>query len=248
MQKRRFLGDLKLILLAGLIAINGTHTALAVTSVSPNYQVSEFQVGGGSMLESCSDQYCARGSAGDSVTGTSKNSKNTTTFGSAAGTDSDPLLEVTVEEGESDLGIFTTESTAVKTANVHIRTHLSNGYILQLVGDPPKHGDHMLKTPTIPTASQPGKEQFGINAVANTVPVVGADPQQIPSGQISFGVVEDDYKVSNMFKYVSGNVIARSSSESGRTDYTISMIVNVSNATPAGHYSGEFSAVVVPIY
>ena len=49
-----------------------------------------------------------------------------------------------------------------------------------------------------------------------------------------------------MFKYANGDAVARSTVETGRTDYTISMVINVSSATPAGHYSADYSAIVVP--
>jgi hypothetical protein len=70
----------------------------------------------------------------------------------------------------------------------------------------------------------------------------------VPSTQTSFGQAADDYAVPNLFKYVSGDVVAYSDSESGRTDYTISMIVNVAGSTPAGQFTGEYSAVVIPVY
>jgi hypothetical protein len=110
------------------------------------------------------------------------------------------------------------------------------------------YSGHVLNTPSTPTAALPGTEQFGINATVNTVPNVGTDPVQIPSDQVSFGKVNDDYRIQNKFKYLSGDNVARSDTQSGETDYTISMIVNISNSTPAGHYSGDFSAVVIPVY
>lgn len=208
--------------------------------------MTESGFGSGLNQESCSEQYCARASIGDLAVGESASNGGSATFGSI--TSDEPVLEVIVDPGESNLGILSTERTATKTTVIRIRNHLSEGYVLQIVGDPPKYGGHKLNTPSTPTSAAPGTEQFGINAALNTVPSVGASVQQIPSGQTSFGVVGDDYKTANLFKYVSGDVIAHSLTQSGQTNYTISMIVNVSNATPAGHYSGDFSAVVVPYY
>lgn len=218
----------------------------AVTSTSNNYQLTETQFGGGSNLQSCSGQYCAQVSIGDASIGRSGSSSNSAQFGAI--TSSDPLLEVIIEDGVSNLGTLSTETTATKTMIVKVRSHLSSGYILQIIGDPPKFEGYTLATPNSPTASQPGTEQFAINAVANTVPTVGANPVQVPSDQTSFGVVADNYKTSNQFMYTSEDVVARSNSESGRTDYTISMIVNISSGTPAGHYAGDFAAVIIPFY
>lgn len=226
----------------------GAGTAMAETSSSAHYQVTGTDFNAVSNSQACSSQYCAKASIGDMTADTGKSATSTARFGSIAATDSDPLLEVIVDSGISNLGTLTAETTAFKTMVVRVRTHLSEGYVLQIVGDPPKYGGHTLATPATPASALPGTEQFGINAAANTSPGVGADPLQVPSGQTSFGVVNDDYKIQNKFKYVSGDNVARSDSESGRTDYTISMIVNISNATPAGHYTGDFSAVVVPAY
>lgn len=246
MQKRRLGQYVQLILLTAVLVSGGAGTMVAAVSTSNSYQVTETEFSSGSTLQSCSAGYCAKASIGDMVAGRGASTGSTAKFGAI--TDSEPLLEVIVDTGQSNLGDLTTETTATKTMTVRIRNHLSGGYVLQIVGTPPKYGDHTLSTPTIPTAASPGTEQFAINAAANTTPNVGANPVQVPNDQTSFGVVTDDYKLPNLFKYVSGNVVARSPTESGRTDYTISMIVNISNSTPAGHYSGDFSAVVIPVY
>lgn len=241
----RFYGEL--LLLAMLVASGGASVALAETSKSTNYQTTETQFGAGSSQQACSDQYCARVSIGDVASGgPGASSGSTATFGSI--TSDQPALEVIVDPGESNLGTLDTEHTASKTMVVRIRSYLSNGYTLQITGNPPKYGNHTLATPTTPTAASPGTEQFAINAVANTSPSVGAGPVQVPDAQTSFGEVNDNYKTANLFKYVSGDVVAHSAKSSGQTDFTISMIVNISNSTPAGHYSGDFSAVVIPVY
>ena len=246
MQKQRLGRFILPVLLAVFLCIGGAGTAMAVTSSSPNYQVTETQFNAGSSLQSCSGQFCARTTFGEAVTGAAASASNTAKFGSI--TNSDPLLEVIVEAGESNLGVLTTEKTATKLTTVRIRNYLSGGYILQIIGDPPKYNGHSLETSNSPVASQKGKEQFGINVAKNTTPNIGLDPVQVPSDQTSFGVVTENYRTANMFMFSSGDVIARSLTESGRTDYTISMIVNISSGTPAGRYSGDFSAVVIPVY
>ncbi len=251
MQKRRLWQYAKPMLLAGLIASGGTSAVFAAastsTSNSTNYQVTETQFGAGSLQESCSGQYCARTSIGDVAGGGGGTSSGSSaTFGQI--TTDEPLLEVIVDPGETNLGILDAEHTATKTMVVRIRSYLSNGYVLQITGNSPKYANHSLNTPTTPTAASPGTEQFAINAVANTSPNVGAGLVQVPSDQTSFGEVDEDYDTPNLFKYLSGDVVARSQKASGRTDYTISIIVNISNSTPAGHYAGDFSAVVIPVY
>lgn len=248
MRKWRFLRLYRPALVVALIvSIAVPISVAALTSSSENYQMTEIELDGGSTLESCSEVYCARATIGETTEGgKSKGPTTAAAFGSV--TPDEPLLEVIVDTGESDLGVLSTETTATKTTTVRIRNYLSNGYVLQIVGDPPKFKNHTLSTPTLPTASAPGNEQFAINVAANTLPAVGANPIQVPSSGTSFGEADDNYSTPNLFKYVDGDVVARSDKESGRTDYTISMIVNVANSTPAGHYTGDFAAVVVPVY
>lgn len=244
---RRWLSWTKRGLLVAVIAACGQFsTAFAVTSSSTHYQVTETEFGAASGNDSCSTGLCARTSIGDTGNGTATAGGHTAQFGSI--TEDEPSLDVIVDPGVSNLGVLDTEHTATKTTTIKIRNYLSNGYLLQITGDPPKYAGHLLATPSTPTAAAAGTEQFGINAVANTSPALGADPVQVPSGKFSFGLVNDNYAMANKFMYQSGDVVAHSATASGETDYTISMIVNVSNATPAGHYSGDFAAVVIPVY
>ncbi|MGK2896050.1 MAG: hypothetical protein ACSLEY_00395 [Candidatus Saccharimonadales bacterium] len=237
---------LYIILLAVLLVVSGrVNAVLATTSSSTNYQATEMEFNAGAQQEGCSTNYCTKVSIGD-MTVQQSNSPSTAAFGTISS--NEPLLEVIVDQGESNLGVLTAEHAATKTMVIHIRNYLSAGYVLQITGTPPKYGSHTLSTPSTPTASIPGTEQFGINAVANTLPNVGADPVQSPSSEFSYGVVDNEYATTNMFKYESGDVVARSQTASGQTSYTVSMIMNISNSTPAGHYSGDYSAVVIPVY
>jgi hypothetical protein len=243
MQKQRLWRKVKVMLVATfVVAIGGTGTAMAVTSTSNNYQITETQFSAGS-LQSCSAQYCAQASIGDT---TSSTKASTGAFGITP--DNVPVLQMIVEAGASNLGVLSTETTATKITTVKIKSYLSDGYVLQIIGEPPKFNGHNLATPTTPTNSQQGVEQFGINLAINTTPNVGLAPVQVPSGAVNFGVAYDDYDTPNQFMYVSGDNVAHSLTESGETDYTISMIVNISSSTPAGRYSGDFAAVMIPLY
>ena len=221
--------------------------AFADKSSSSHYQIVQSEFGSGSADQNCSAAYCARTSVDAGAGGSAVGDTKAAQFGNIT-TNSEPLLEVIVDSGASDLGTFTADHVSSKTMTISIRNYLSNGYVLQLMGDPPKYSGHILHAPSTPATSAPGTEQFGINAVKNTSPNIGADPVQVPSSQFSFGTIADDYKTPNKFMYTNGDVIAKSKSASGETDYTISMMINISNSTPAGKYSGDFSAVVIPIY
>ena len=247
MRYGRFRRYLVLLLAMCMVSVGGAGVALATTSSSPNYQIVESDFNSGTDVNSCSGGYCARSTVGSLVAGSSEGTTSRAEFGPVV--PDQPSLDVIVEAGgDSELGVLTTGQTAKATMSVKVRNYLSDGYIMQIIGAPPKYSDHTLSTPLTPTASTPGTEQFAINAVANTSPSVGAAPVQVPSGNFSFGIVESAYGTANLFKYTSGETVARSLSESGETHYTISMIINISNVTPAGHYSGDFTAVVVPLY
>lgn len=237
----------RLAALSLVLVVAGASTAWAQSSSSSStYMITETQLGGGgSNVESCSGQYCAKATIGS---GTSSPASSPGTIQFTPPEDDNPRLEVIVEPGQSNLGILSAEQTATKTTIVKINNYLVGGYTLQIVGDPPKFAGHTIAAMPTKGSSSAGTEQFGINLAANTSPNVGAAPQQVPSDGAEFGQVEDDYDDPNFFKYISGAVVARSNAESGRTDYTISFIFNISNATPAGQYDGEYTAVVIPAF
>lgn len=245
MQRRRLWGYSGVALLVALAIGVGVGYApvFAETSTSPNYQITESQFGTGSSLESCSEAYCAH-----AVVGTNSQASKATTPELGKADYSEPLLQMVVESGASNLGDLTTEQTGMKTMTVKIRNYLSGGYMLQIIGEAPKYKNHVLNVLGTPTVSKPGTEQFGINVVKNTTPGVGADPVQQPSGTSAASLLKPNYNTPNKFMYQSGDTIALSQSDNGGADYTISMIVNISNSTPAGRYSGDFSAVVLPVY
>lgn len=244
MRKQRLWRYSLLVLLTVSVVIGSATSAWAVTSSSPNYQVTETQFG--STTKSCSGQYCAQASLGEATDGKAVES-STASFEDIV--NNEPLLDVIIEPGESNLGVLSTEKTATKVTGIKVRSYLiSGGYSLQIIGNAPKFEDHFLKTSTIPEDSVPGVEMFGINVVANTTPTVGANPVQVPADQKPFGVVGDNYKTPNKFMYQSEDVIAKGVTDSGRTDYTISMVVNISSTTPAGKYTGDFTAFVIPSY
>ncbi|MEJ0072678.1 MAG: hypothetical protein WDN27_01130 [Candidatus Saccharibacteria bacterium] len=229
-----------------LMALASGGTAWAAQSSSPHYEVNETQFGAGSSENDCSTSYCAKTSAGDTVDGSASSNNYSAQFG--FNTSSDPELEVIVGGGTQNMGTLQTTTTGTATNTISVLSYLSNGYTLQITGAAPNQGTHTLTTLTTPSTSQPGSEQFGINLVANTTPGIGTDPTKAPSGSSAISNVESDYATANLFKYVDGDVVAQSLVSNGETDYTMSMVINVSNVTPGGHYNGNFSAVAVPIF
>lgn len=241
------------IALALVISLGSVGTAVAAQSSSPSYSVNEVQMGGvGSSLHDCSANYCAKTSVGDTSVGRAGSTNYSAQLG--FNTSSEPMLEVIVEGGNQNMGVLDTDTTGTALSTIKVRNYLSNGYVLQITGPPPSQGRHALTALSTPSTSQQGAEQFGINLADNTVPNIGAGPVQVPSGTFSFGTVADGtngthvYNQPNLFMYQDGDIVAQSLTSSGETDYTMSMIINVSNVTPGGQYTGTFSAVAVPVF
>jgi hypothetical protein len=232
------------VVLALVVSFGAIGQVAAQASSSTNYQVNEVQFGSGSSLDDCSASYCAKTSAGDLTVGTT----GSTNYKALAGfnTNDEALLEVSVvNAGNTDLGVLDPSTTGKLSAVVKVRSYLSNGYGLYITGSSPKYGNHALTPMSTTAVSQAGTEQFGINFAANTSPSIGAAPVQVPDSTFSYGTVASGYSTVNQFKYVDGDMVASSATESGETDYTLSMILNISNVTPAGQYVGAMSAVVV---
>lgn len=214
---------------------------------SSNYSLSQSQFGSGSLDKECSaGGTCNQTSLGGISSGKSSSDSYTTTFGAV--TPNQPSLSVLTVPGVSDLGNLDSLHTSTSVSTVKVLSYMTSGYTMQIVGSAPKYENHTITTLVTPTASQIGTEQFGINLVANTTPGVGLNPVQLPSSNFSYGQVSDNYFTPDKFMYHSGDTVAYSDVESGQTDYTITMIINVSDKTPSGRYSSDFSVMVVPNY
>ena len=232
-----------LVLVGGLVSsLYQSSLASAETSKSPNYQATDTQFGTGLTTGSCSDKYCSEISIG------SMSNDGASSAHFSAVEDKVPQLDVIIESKKTDLGELKATKTSSKTLTVKVRNYMSGGYGLKITGTPPSIGEHALETLKKPTESETGTEQFGINVVANTTPAIGEDPAQKLDNPEMVGTVQPDYAQADKFMYRDGDIFALSRSNSSQTDYTLSMIINVSNSTPVGHYTSDFSIMIVPMY
>lgn len=218
-------------------------------SKSTNYGVSEVNFGSGGDVHVCSNSYCSKQSAGELTVGNTKSSN----YQAQAGfnTDRQPLLEVSVNGGQFDLGVL--DSTTVKYASTtfSVRTYPAYGYNVIISGQSPANNApsaHVLTPMSTADVSRPGTEQFGINLKQNTTPAVGADPQQVPDSTFSFGAPATGYGTADNFKFNNGDIIAQSPKSSGQTTFTMSMIENVATTTPGGAYYGQLALIVTPTF
>jgi hypothetical protein len=213
---------------------------------STNYKIIEDDIGGGGRVESSSNNYTAQDSLGDAAVGNASGSEYSLQSGPV--TTSDPTLTVNVVTSSVNLGALSTSATKTGTAAFSVSNYTSYGYIVQLMGTSPNNGSHVLAGMNTPAGSQTGQEQFGVNLKDNNSPDIGAEAVQVPDSSFSSGAAASGYNSVNNFKYISGDTIAQASQSSGRTDYTISYIANMSINTPGGSYSSNQTVVVTGTY
>ena len=217
-------------------------------SCSTNYGVTETFFGNGGELNACSTNYCSKQSLGETTVGNTKG----TNYQAQAGFNSnrEEYLQFVVNAATIDFGVLNTATTATGTATFSVKAYLANGYQVITAADPPTNNAYTVQTPSTPTASTAGTEQFGINLVANTSPAIAgsANPVQIPTTNFSYGQAASGYDTPNLFKYAKGDVIATSDKSTGETDYTISYIMNISGATRGGHYQMNHELVATATF
>lgn len=228
----------------------GAHIIFAATSTS--YSIQEDFLGSGGVIESSSPNYQSFDSIGGVGVGDSASSGVPTSGSQAQSgytTTNDPSLNFIVTGSTVALGSLSTSLAKTATGSFSVLNYTSSGYIVQIIGSTPSNGGHNLTNMAVAAGSSAGTEQFGINLVANTSPTtVGADPVQQPSTAFSYGSAASGYNTTNLYKYVDGQTIATATRASGKTDYTISYLANISITTPGGSYSGNQTLVCVGTY
>lgn len=212
---------------------------------SAHYILNESTLGAGGLNQSSSASFIGQDAIGSIGVGTAASTNFQVQAGSV--TPSDPNLSVAVN-GTVNFTTFSAAAAATATTTFTILNYTTYGYVAQIVGNPPSNGTTTI-TPmgtTSPTASVAGTSQFGINLVANTLPTsVGAN---LNNGQFGFGSVTANYNTSNVYRYVSGETIARATKNSGLTTYTITYVVNVPALTPGGIYTSNQTLIVTGTY
>lgn len=114
-----------------------------------------------------------------------------------------------------------------------VGTNASGGFVITANGTPLAARTNIISGSTTPKPSTPGTNQFGINLVANDFPAVGNNPE----GAFLNAIPAPGYDIPNMYKYVSGDVVAYSPNVSLVRKFTVSYVVNVAESLPAGVYT-----------
>lgn len=227
-----------------LFAMSIVSPAFAQTLESNSYRFDESSLGLGGLPDSSSANYQGSSSTGDIGVGESASDNYGLQGGSQ--TTNDPNLSFIVNSSGVSFSNFSASTPVMATATFSVLNYTSFGYVVMVSGDPPKHNGRTISPMATAGTSSPGFEQFGINLVANTSPQsIGANPNQ---GQFGFGVAAPNYNTPNNYRYVDGDTIASAPKSSGKTDFTMTYLVNVSGLTPGGTYSTNQSLIVVGTY
>lgn len=152
--------------------------------------------------------------------------------------------QVTEGGNFSDLGNLSPTETLFAQSQMGIGTNASSGFAIAAYGTPMAAGTHVIDPIPTPSPSRPGTNQFGINLVANSSPVVGADPD----GPFLNAVAMTDYGEANKFKYKDGDRLAYAPNVSLVRRFTTSYIVNVSPTLPAGVYATTITYICTGLF
>jgi hypothetical protein len=139
----------------------------------------------------------------------------------------------------SNMGELRPDQTLTTESQIAVGTNASGGFAITASGSLMAAGTNVIASPSIPTLSTPGQNQFGINLVANTDPAVGDDP----GGLWANALAAPGYDQSNHYKYVPGDVIAYSPNVSLMKKFTVSYILNSSADLRAGVYTTTINYV-----
>jgi len=213
----------------------------AATMSSTNYNIwlDNFSGGGGD-LSSTNYKIDSSISFEQGAQASSNNFAETIAFSAI---DDEPTVGFSIQSVNLNFGELSPSSTAYDSHTFSAYTNAKEGYTIKVYGDPLKNDNYTLaEIGSTSAQSQVGTEQFGINLVANTVPISGAEP----TGGI--GVAAANYDTSNYFAYSSGATIAQAASYSYQTDFTTTVIVNIAEDTPAGEYSTVLTYEFIPIF
>lgn len=239
------------VLVALVVALITPLKATAQIPSSSNYSVPESGFTSGSEINANSESFNARASIGDLGIGQSE-SGSFIGFGGFI-TPDEEYVELNIPITVIDMGVLEPGTPGTGVATFSARTYLNNQYVIVTPRDPPtSESGYIIDAMTSATTFNASAEQFGLNLVANTSPVVqGAEPSRQPldNGTFAFGEAAPGYNTANNYQYNPGDIIARSVTRGyGETEYTISYMLNILSTTPAGLYRMEQDLVITATF
>jgi len=157
-----------------------------------------------------------------------------------------PAQTLTFSLGANSLALGTLSTTAVTSGShtISLSTNAGSGMVVTYSGPTLTSGANTITAMATAAASSAGTEQFGLNAVANTSPSVGA----ACSGTAPIAAAATGYATANNFKFVSGETIVSSAGSINSTTCTISYIANITNTTEAGSYTSTLTYIATATF
>lgn len=142
-----------------------------------------------------------------------------------------------------NLGSLSSKQAKTATSQFAAATNSLTGYGVYILGTTMTSGNNFIPALSSPTASNPGKSQFGINLTVNSSPAVG----QGPSGTgTALPVVK--YNQANRFAYADGDMVASANKPTEYNRMTVSYMTNISTGQPGGVYSTTVSYLATGTY
>ncbi len=229
---------IKIILLAAILAV-AKEAFASMTSDNYNVWIDNLSAGGG-RVESTTYKIDSNFSSQTGDVGQSTNFQEKIGFSPI---EDEPTVGFNIASVTLNFGELSSNSTAYSSHTFAAYTNSNAGYSIKVYGQPLNTDDYTLTAiGSTPQSSEVGTEQFGMNLVANTLPLVGQDP----SGGV--GQAASNYDSENQFAYNEGDVVAEADSFSYQTDYTASIIVNISGETPSGVYDTILTYEFIPVF
>lgn len=140
----------------------------------------------------------------------------------------------------ADFGEFSSTNPTTATSQMSAATNDPTGYNIFISGQTMTSGANIIPNLTSQTLSQPGISQFGLNLRSNALPSVGSNTEGPGSGAPA-----TTYNNPNRYRFVSGDRVAGSSITTSYTRYTVSYIVNVSEAQNPGVYAATLTYTAI---
>lgn len=137
-----------------------------------------------------------------------------------------------------NFGNVTTGGTASASSQLLTATNANSGFTISVFGSTMTSGNNTIPPINPQDVSRPGLGQFGLNLVANTTPLVGANPTGPGSATPAA-----TYNQQNFFRFVSGASIASAASADDFRKLTASYIINIPVGQPIGVYATTLTYV-----
>ncbi len=261
MKKNRVVRNLLPVAFAAMLLFVPSVRTYAQTPSSPNYQVPESSFSTGGDVDASSSGFRANASVGELGVGIA----DSFSYSAQAGliTPNEEFLELVVQTSSVDLGTLLSTTTAIGSGDFYVRTYINGNYVVQTMS-PTMTSEAGSTIDPVVTAAIPATNtnQFGINLVENTCPAsvsidtpcvgtFGTNPAPAPSTQFANGEAATGYDTDGFYQYNQNDVIAQSGSVGeawGRTNFSVSYMVNVNSTLPAGQYEMNHDLVLISTF